>query len=70
MMIAQARLRSGTTIKTAWVDLKPGVRVGAAVTLKGAEDRLWRILSLGRPTEAADITNLGRRHREVHGGLQ
>jgi hypothetical protein len=68
-MIAQARLTSGFSTTTAWVDLLPGVRVGAVISLKG-DERQWTIDSLGAPREREDITNLGRRHREVQGGLQ
>jgi hypothetical protein len=67
--IAQARLKSGVSTITTWIDLKPGVKPGAVVTLKG-DDRRWEVERLGAPTEADEVRNLGRRHREVHGGLQ
>jgi hypothetical protein len=69
VQIAQARLVSDKTSTTAWIDLRPGVRIGAVVSLKG-DDRLWTIDTLGRPTDPADVSNLGRRHRDIHGGLQ
>jgi hypothetical protein len=53
--VVQARLRSGTTHRTAWID--PKAHVGDQVTLKNSEDpdRRWDVLELSEPQRAGDI---------------
>lgn len=46
MMLQQAFLRSGTTVRTAWIGLK--AKAGDQVTLKNSEDphRRWNVVAV------------------------
>lgn len=57
-MHVQANLRSGTTVRTCW--LQQGVRVGNQVTLKNSEEpeRLWDVTWVG--SKAIELSDLNR----------
>lgn len=53
----QAFLRSGTTVRTCWIE--PRVKVGDEITLKNSEDpgRRWAVLATGTPRPADQINH-------------
>lgn len=56
-MVRQAHLSSGTTRRTCWVPVEKRPTVGCLVTLRNSEEpeRLWTVLSLSEPKDAALI---------------
>jgi hypothetical protein len=58
MMVVQAELKSGSSVRTCW--LRQGVKVGQSVTLKNSEDPggWWEITRVG--TEVRDLESINR----------
>jgi hypothetical protein len=56
-LLTQAFLRSGTTVRTCWIEAR--VRIGDRVTLKNSEDpgMLWDVLAAGTPRPADQINH-------------
>ena len=57
-MLRQDELRSGTTVRTCWLEAR--IKVGDSVRLKNSEDpqRWWSVVRTGEP-QAADTINRG-----------
>lgn len=54
LMVAQCKLRQGTSTLVSWLDTKKKFKVGSLVTLKGLEGK-WKIESIGRIMLANNI---------------
>lgn len=57
MQVTQVHLASGTTRRTCWVPVRPGVRPGSTITLKTSEEpaRRWAVLAASPPRDSAGL---------------
>jgi hypothetical protein len=46
-MFRQCKFQKDNTFQTAWVENKPGLRVGAIVEIKSDNHELWKVVELG-----------------------
>ena len=46
-MFRQCKFQKDNTIQTAWVENKPGLKLGAMVEIKSDNNEFWKVIELG-----------------------
>lgn len=59
MLMIQAKLQSGETHRTCWLDCSKRLIIGTAITLKNSDepDRWWKITGVGNEVKDSSLIN-------------